>query len=296
MNSQLPEVLFHYTGQHGLIGIAQERAIWASRIDFLNDKSELEHALELVRDQLQIAAAGCGEHLANALKATENAVCLPRAMDGHRMFRWNVPHVASLSENGDLLSQWRGYCGGGSGFSIGFSRERLAHVLSANGAELAPVIYHDSQKNDLIAKAVGDLVRELSAAIGSEELPSPDQMAATNKLISGFIKSTSEFAPLFKDKAFAEEREWRIIVRDVVKLGFDNAKFRIGRPGPVPYISVSLLENEAQNNRITMPIQSVILSPSTEHVVHIAVMGILSPIISTGFSVGPSAIPLRKIE
>jgi hypothetical protein len=35
-----PELLYHYTTQHGLLGILKQKCIWATHIRYLNDTSE----------------------------------------------------------------------------------------------------------------------------------------------------------------------------------------------------------------------------------------------------------------
>ena len=41
-------------------------------------------------------------------------------------------HIACFSEDGDSLSQSRGYCPGDSGFGIGFSADQLLTSLDAD--------------------------------------------------------------------------------------------------------------------------------------------------------------------
>ena len=51
-NSDLPEILYHYTSQTGLIGMLNTETIWASKIRYLNDSKEFALALELASDEL----------------------------------------------------------------------------------------------------------------------------------------------------------------------------------------------------------------------------------------------------
>jgi len=44
--------LFHYTTPAGLLGIASERKIWATHVQFLNDATELRHAVDLIVEDL----------------------------------------------------------------------------------------------------------------------------------------------------------------------------------------------------------------------------------------------------
>jgi hypothetical protein len=42
-----PKLLYHYTTQAGFMGIFKEKAIWATHTQYLNDRSEYSHALNL---------------------------------------------------------------------------------------------------------------------------------------------------------------------------------------------------------------------------------------------------------
>jgi hypothetical protein len=42
------QVLYHYTGIAGLMGIVDSRAIWASHAYYLNDSKEILHAVDVL--------------------------------------------------------------------------------------------------------------------------------------------------------------------------------------------------------------------------------------------------------
>jgi hypothetical protein len=45
--------LYHYTTQTGLLGIIKDRQIWATHTQYLNDRREFLHAVDLVRGEVQ---------------------------------------------------------------------------------------------------------------------------------------------------------------------------------------------------------------------------------------------------
>ena len=51
---QPPDVLYHYTTQAGLLGIISQKEIWATHTQYLNDRREYLHAIELVRQEIKI--------------------------------------------------------------------------------------------------------------------------------------------------------------------------------------------------------------------------------------------------
>src|SRR5258708_37938810 len=45
--------LYHYTTQKGLLGIIKSRQIWATHTQYLNDRREFLHAVDLVREEIK---------------------------------------------------------------------------------------------------------------------------------------------------------------------------------------------------------------------------------------------------
>jgi hypothetical protein len=135
--------LFHYTSLEGLLGIVKDNSIWATNILYLNDASELNYAKDLFRSQLL-----------NFQKKLGNAF-----MPEYRFFQQlieNFDHfivgydffVCSFSEEDDLLSQWRGYCPGGIGFSLGFEFSKLEECAKQQGFTIMQCCYNkDKQIN-----------------------------------------------------------------------------------------------------------------------------------------------------
>lgn len=46
-------ILYHYTDQNGFMGIFQQRELWATKIQFLNDSNEHKLALDLAAKLLE---------------------------------------------------------------------------------------------------------------------------------------------------------------------------------------------------------------------------------------------------
>jgi hypothetical protein len=124
-----PDELFHYTSPEGLIGIIGSRSLWASDMLCLNDSSEATYAHGLIQGALDM----------------DNGRLLPpkhrsEFEEGLRSaFRMYSPFVTCFCENGDLLSQWRGYGGAGEGFALGFRRSWLASSAVLDDAKFCLV-------------------------------------------------------------------------------------------------------------------------------------------------------------
>jgi len=107
LSEKIPSILYHYTTSAGLMGIIESGNIWTTKTQYLNDKLELRVTFEYICQEIKQQKMGIertktDEELNNMVEALE---CIPDV---------NVS-VASFTKNGDLLSQWRGYCNIGSG-------------------------------------------------------------------------------------------------------------------------------------------------------------------------------------
>src|SRR5438270_3461004 len=106
-----PPVLYHYTSMEGLLSIVKSGRMRASHIRYLNDLSEAEWLWGIaVRELEKMQSALETETDSDATKILE---LIDKRRSGNEF-------VASFSENGDDLSQWRAYCPSGAGFGIGF--------------------------------------------------------------------------------------------------------------------------------------------------------------------------------
>ena len=119
-------VVYHYTDPKGLIGILSESQLWATDIRFLNDSSELRYAEELQRKILQ-------EIISESPDGSLQKKLAEKTLEDRLDLRGDT-YVVCFCAKDDLLTQWKAYGSSGSGFSIGFDREKLKSML----AELAP--------------------------------------------------------------------------------------------------------------------------------------------------------------
>jgi hypothetical protein len=58
LNANPPKSLFHYTDTKGLCGILDSGKIWTTKIQYLNDKSELGLALEYINKEIDNQLSG----------------------------------------------------------------------------------------------------------------------------------------------------------------------------------------------------------------------------------------------
>lgn len=200
-----PEILWHYTGVDGLKGML-DGIMWATDARFLNDSRELAEAVDAQRDSL-INGGGPGP------VATLYRNLMRTGLAGVATLPTGV-HVACWSRARDQLSQWRGYTNG-PGYAIGLSRDALESVAAHNNARLLDVTY-----GPIASQPLPEAIRPSGVAFGergAQILSSPEELAA------------------FKNEAFAEEQELRLVkyVADTDRAR--DVEVRSGRLGLIPY-------------------------------------------------------------
>jgi hypothetical protein len=147
-----PTTLYHYTNAAGLLGILKPSfSSWeddntnlvpqltkaaqlrASDVRYMNDSQELKFGARYFAPRL--AQAATDESLPDdTRRACEGLAAFFLKAD---VFDWALRcFAACFCDNGDLLSQWRGYArgAGGGGYAIGFNREALAFGLDKHRA------------------------------------------------------------------------------------------------------------------------------------------------------------------
>lgn len=243
------DTLYHYTNQGGLIGLLGGQKMWATQTHFLNDPTEFTHALDFAK------------RIASNLYDS----------DYFEVFGWELRtrleslsaddlYVASFSETPDLLSQWRGYCPSGSGYCLGFDFHAVKVFCEANGFRLEKCIYgHEEQVGAIVELASGcisafpipPLMQEDFQELSSKERVSfvmdyrayihGEASAAAKSAIDAFCRELLRLAPLFKNKGFHEEAEWRIIVQNPTC----STRFRPGPSYVIPYVELDMLVDRA---------------------------------------------------
>lgn len=221
-----PPTLYHYTSMQGLLGIVESQKLWAADTRYLNDATESVYVFDLLKT-----------HILRRLTQTTGSAQTPylellQAMEKRKV--WDV-FVASFSEDGDSLSQWRAYSRGGIGFSVGFASSSLRadHVSDPFGgtphsvnSQLGKVVYLDDDSDS----ALEDLLD--SSMKGAQAFSSFARDIALPELATGFI---SVVAPMFKHYSFKEEREWRLTLSKI-PITMPGKRFRVGRSTLVPYV------------------------------------------------------------
>jgi len=268
-------MLFHYTSQAGLLGILKEKEIWATNIHFLNDYKEFRHAFdilcEIIRQKLDSNTALRDK--------------LIRYFDDLINLSPNINvFVASFSERGDLLSQWRGYCSDGAGYSIGFNKSILQKMATEMRLTLVECIY-DLEKQREEMKSHLDWV-----LLSSSTTPSDISTLDFDNAVSSLVQMLLAVAPRFKDKSFSEESEWRLFSGTIDSTD-ERIDFRQGKSTLIPYVKFSLKSSELNN----IPISKIYIGPTPDkELARIAVINLMHRSKTVSKRVDLSKIPFKN--
>lgn len=179
-----------------------------------------------------------------------------------------------LSEERDLLSQWRGYAADATGVCIGFSRDYLAWLsdsssdpsnpkVSLKQVRYDPVLHEAEveptylEAKRLINEGAFNLsgVRLLLDTRTDEEIEE-DRKKNSRALTSLSFALLNLFPKLYllKSPAFKEEREWRLLSHLIQGIE-DDCSYRVKDDRIIPFRTVQLHEIPRK------PIVEVLLGP-----------------------------------
>jgi hypothetical protein len=201
-------ILYHYTDAFGAQGIISSNSLWATATQFSNDLSEIEYSVPLAID---VIADMWGK---KKMTAWESVLIqhLLQLLDTP-LHTFGQPFIVSFCEDGDLLSQWRGY-GGGSGFSLAFSplhfRNKVKLVAQSGFRTMVKKVEYEPEKQ---RERLRFLLKHLATLVNGFTFPatSPQGIDAHVELSLILILEITDWACSVKHSAFKEENEWRVI-------------------------------------------------------------------------------------
>jgi hypothetical protein len=240
-----PEVVYHYTTIDAMMKIVKDKTIWATSISYLNDTSERDHYLGLVRDRIP------EYRQTHPLDDPDIFDEFLREFDSGLEYR---PFVTSFSEEDDSLPQWRSYCPQGNGVAIGFTveclkRSRVEEIITLGELKdfadaFAPSRLSFKKVEYLDGSSGETLDQDITVAMG-EAIMNAEQVAAVDEAADevgrsrydsgAFFKAIIEGNASFKKHpSFLSEKEHRLLVDRVFMSNY--LEFRTTRSTLVPYI------------------------------------------------------------
>ncbi|MEM9360696.1 MAG: DUF2971 domain-containing protein, partial [Pseudomonadota bacterium] len=214
----------HYCSASVFLSLVKNKELWLTSLAQSNDNQEGTWMLSYWLDLFN-------RHRGDPKKLLEGKGA---KFVVENILRHNVALGTCFSEDRDLLSQWRGYAGDGTGFSVTFDKEGLAALAAdfegKTALSLSKISYglKDLQK-------VNSVVKDLYEAFGSDAKRYEEGQDGIGSISLDFTpektkKQRAAARKLFtiKNAAFAEEKEWRLFVFDSIR-DINNVEFRESR-------------------------------------------------------------------
>lgn len=218
------DLLYHYTDRIGMHGILTSKELHLSDYQYMNDQSEFKHGLIISQNTIL-------KKIVSELEENRDRPEFLNRLNGW-IKEFKSPDfviyifITCFCENGDLLSQWKGYSSFGEGYSIGLNKNDLLSFCNQNENHLfSKVIYLDKDKDDITR-----ILLEKMKEYADED---PSTLISIAKLtIEIFIL----LAFFFKSNHFAEENEWRLVYYRLGDTKYsDSVQLKVASRGIVPF-------------------------------------------------------------
>lgn len=217
------KLLYHYAGLETAWKILDSDVFLARNIRFSNDSEEYKRGGKIVKEYVQ-------EHMDDGQKCKELEEKMYR---GIQMY-----YMVCFCEDGNLLSQWRGYAKDGVSFGMDFLEEQ------AENAQIFTVLNSSKNRgddNEERYKYNNEYLRlvEMPYRVFYTEEEKLDK--TLREALDGFDNDDSRLdmifgmIPFIKDKGFHEEAEYRILF-DMGSLGKTEAENRVTIAKKIEYL------------------------------------------------------------
>jgi len=230
-SEQPQKTLYHYTSLNALMGIVAHRNFWVSEIRYLNDAEELRHFGTWLESEI---ARRLQQPNGQQKVLTQFREWLRQRLNyGPMLF------VGCFTENGSLLSQWRGYCPHGRGVSIGFNPSKVLEHTRRYSFGIGRCIYDKQSKLDLATQVVEAVI---SASNKNGESTNYHSSQSYHGIFSDIKPQLLQISALIKDFCFHEEAEWRVVSPVFNNYVEPSIKYREGASMLIPYMELPLAE------------------------------------------------------
>lgn len=225
--------LHHYTSLDALQSIVKTKTLWATNVHYLNDASESEFGLALMR---QVGAEA--RKTAEGIDAEFLSFFL-NWLD-HRVFECASVYVLCFSEAHDQLSQWRGYTEYGRGVCLSIGSTVLVERMQAYGWTFQNCRYNRISQFTWAEAILSRMRRQ--AAVNRAAIEE-DKTLHFDTVLQNSLSDLLQVAATIKNEAFAEEREVRFI-SPVINVGDERIAYRAGKTTRIPYVQFRLIEHD----------------------------------------------------
>ena len=255
------------------------RDLWLTDAGFSNDAEELVNGRSLIAEVIKDQAE----------KGASRVRALAIDVEANQEGRENPTHgvyVCCFCENGDLLSQWRGYAANGGGVAIGIDSEAFSCVAGVHNRIGVTSFWKVSYDDDDKRKRVQDVLEFWAGQ------PDPPEVRAESVAATLWF-----YVPRFKNHSFGAEEVWRLIFSPGPQCPV-LPKFRTARGLFMPYLEFAEVAKNFDNpkgaNAGWLAIKSVCIGPGPYKDVNaLSAERLLNSYRINGAKVNISTIPYR---
>lgn len=269
----------HYTSLNGLKSILKNKSIWFSDLDFLNDTSEMEYGLTMIRKYLDENSNNYDNNFIQKIErlcATNKSDYLKLKEDLNSAY-----YVMSFTIDEDSLPMWYYYTKDKEhkGCNIKFNKDLLMDSIKnlqnfKENCIFGKVLYDESEQLNIIKKLFDKIY------------PIYQKENQKNKILSQFVVCLHLLAVFMKTKCFDVEKEYRLVFRTVDKFDKVKVNFRNSNSLIIPYLDLKFCPHS---------ISKITLSPSVQNqILKVGILKLLAEYeYSKNIEIGYSNIPLR---
>lgn len=199
------EIGYYYCSINTFLNIIKNREIYLSDPLKMNDSSEIKWYLNKLNEEQENRTNSIFDEMK---KRSGLEFSFKELSDTLDLYGQNSIYISCFSEEPDLLSQWRAYADDGRGVAIGFILENLVEY---DNFLLEKIIY----PNEVVYDSLENDVEVVSDQIGT--VISEGKITSNDEMIRLFIHELVPVLAKYKNPAFQEEKELRLIYCDDLK-------------------------------------------------------------------------------
>jgi len=255
-----PKEIFHFCTQDTMMKIAESKSLWMTELRFMNDREELGYGIELTgRVAKEMVAELSEEKEAEQGSITSGFVSMLAKEISSDSVGNEAMFASCFTETRISIGQWREYGARGDGFAIGFDFHNLANAMEGGAMALVRVQYYPSRQEEILK----DIIRGLLKIANSKKVQREE--GDLSELAAYSVQKLLLLSGLFKNPAFLEEREWRLVTRIPISKYSEQVKKRTNPIAPenellaIPY---TVLEFSNLTDTATNIVSSVTVGPT----------------------------------
>ena len=228
---------YHYCGLDKFVSIIRHKKLRLCNLFHMNDAKEVSWFFDIASKRIDDLLAGPEGDDGGSSSSGRQQNVLARLGSLIKTARFYHVYAACFSEDGDSLSQWRGYADDGRGVTLGIDVEEVRQRANCHLLERVRVNYRRSEAE----QRVDEILSPLFDLAGYSSSSSPSGTGPRPRPAIQFLRQLARKAPGFKNPAFEHEAEVRLIVRTPVQPDDDldpscfDRRWFAGFPSPVEF-------------------------------------------------------------